>query len=673
MTWPEAVPAFVAAVVAVLVPGVVVAAPLRMGLIARAAVAGIAGIAATGIAGAVFGYADIPYAAWQPFAVAIPVGAAVWLVDRRRTRAAPAPELPRWRWILVTWAVSAVVIGVVAFGAVPSPDRVSQTYDNVFHMSAIASILDGGDASSLTLRTLIETDRSVGFYPAAWHSLVASVVQLSGTTPTAAVNATWLAVAAVVWLPGVSWLAQVLLRRFEPGSVALVALPLGAGFGSMPYALLSWGSLYPTFLATALLPAAVAIPVLTVRALAGSQGLRRWRVAALGAAAILCATAALTFSQPRVLASWALLLAPFVIARAAGLLRRAWRAGGSARKRAVGSLAAGAGVLVLAAVAGLAYAVTVLGLFERPLEERLGGPQAAATQSVATGVLQALGQAWPTGFAGTVAWPAIALALAVGVGIVAASRVTGARWIIASYAAVVVLFALAAGSDDVISKLVTAMWYKDRFRLASIAPVLGVTLATLGVLVSAGWVVARYRSRRLASALPLVITWVIALAAALTLATTGVTASIGSVFALPESRATSAVVSKAQIDFMGGLDKFVADDQRILGDPWDGSGWTQLYGGREPVFPHVNGQWDSARLTLAYELDLIASDPSVCDALDRLRVRYVIYNPHEFGGGDPSGNHFAAVHRAVGAGLFTAVASDGDSTLFRVDQCGPLV
>jgi hypothetical protein len=672
MSWLDAAPAALAAVVVILLPGAMVVASLRMGLVARAAVAGVAGVALTGLAGVLFAGVGLTYAAWQPFVLALVAGASVWAFDRRRTRVDAAPERSRWRWILLTWILTAVVVGVVAYAAVPSPDRVSQTYDNVFHMSAIAAILDGQDASSLTLRTLIETDRTVGFYPAAWHSLAVSVVQLSGATPTVAVNSTWFAVAVVIWVPGAAWLAQVLLRRYESGLVALVAMPLAAGFGAMPYALLSWGSLYPTFLATALLPAAAAIPVLAGRALAETRGLRRWRVAALGAVAILGTMAALTFSQPRVLASWVLLLAPPTVASGVRLARRALQAGGQARRRAVWSLAAGGAVLVLSAAAGFAYLIAVLGLFGRPLDERLGGPQAAASQSVLDGMRQALGQGWPTGVEGYAVWPAIFLALAVAGGVVAALRYRGVRWIVVSYTAVIILFALAAGSDDVVTKLATALWYKDRYRLASLAPVLGVTLAALGIFAIAGWIIARRRLSRGAVALPVTLAWVVALSAALALVATGTSASIGEVFRLPASHATSDVVSQAQIEFIAHLPQVVPDDQRVLGDPWDGSAWTQLFGDREPVFPHVNGQWDEARIALAYRLDEIGTEPAVCAALDDLRVRYVMYNPHEFGGGDPAGNHFAAVHRAVEAGLFTEVANDGDSTLYRIDQCGPI-
>jgi hypothetical protein len=110
----------------------------------------------------------------------------------------------------------------------------------------------------------------------------------------------------------------------------------------------------------------------------------------------------------------------------------------------------------------------------------------------------------------------------------------------------------------------------------------------------------------------------------------------------------------------------------VLGDPWDGSAWTLVFGTREPVFPHVNGQWDADRLTVAFHLDDIDTDPNVCAALDRLRVRFVVHDPHEFGGGDPSGNHFPGPHAAVEAGLFTLVDSAGSTRLYRIDQCGAL-
>ncbi|MEN2738041.1 DUF6541 family protein [Microbacterium sp. X-17] len=665
-TWIDAVPAILVGIVVLLIPGLIATAPLRLGLVARTAISAVVSVATIGAAGVLFGLARVPLAAWQPLVIAVVLGILAYVVRRR----APGLRLPRervrWWWILLTVLGSAALIAVVAFAAVPSPDRISQTYDNVFHLAAIAHIVDTGDASSLTLRTLIETGKTWSFYPAGWHTLVALTVQLTGTSIPIAVNAAWIAVCAAVWLPGVAWLAQILLRRFESGRVALVALPLGAAFGAMPYTLLVWGTLYPTFLATALLPAAIAVPVLTGTAFRSTR--HRVTALVLGAAGTLLAIAAIAFAQPRALATWALLLAPFVVGAFVRRFRRGWRRRGRARRRAVLALVLTAGAVVLVLVVGFVYAVTRLGLFDRPLDERLGGPQAQATQSVLAGLWQVVAQSWPIGGA-AVTLPAALLAVAVLVGLVAGARRRTLRWAVIAYVIAAVLFAAAAGSDDIVTKLATALWYKDRYRLSSALPVLGVTFATFGILVTARLL---RRTRRTPWILAGILSWAAAVTSALVLALTGVTSATASVFALPARAASSEVVSQAQIDFMRQLPTLVPAGQRILGDPWDGSGLTLLFGDREPVFPHVNGLWDADRALIALHLQDIDTDPAVCAALDRLRVRYVFYNPHEFGGGDPSGNHFAGVHTAVQDGLFTPVSTDGDSTLYRIDQCGPL-
>jgi len=667
----------VATLVAMLVlavPGLIAVAPLRAGLIPRFALGSVAAVASIGLSGVVFGGIGIRFQAWQPLVIALVLAAGAWLLAR--WSGARLPRTTGRRGFLVislTWLAAATAVSAVVLSGLPGFDHISQTYDNVFHLSAVASILQDGDASSLTLRTIIETDRTFAFYPSSWHSVVALVAQLTGTGIAVAANATWLAVVALVWLPGVAWLAQVCLHRYPSATVAAVALPLGAAFGWMPYGLLTWGTLYPTFLATALLPVCVAIPVATWIRLRNAHSPARVIVA--GAATLAVALLALASAQPRVLASWLVIIAIPAFGVAIASLMRLWRRGGRSRRRMLWLVATGVALgLVVAGVLFL-YLVTRLGLFDRPLEERLGGPQAQATQSVVAGLWQVLSVSTPTGVAGDITAPALLLGAVVIVGAVFAIRSRGLRWVVYAYALVGTLYALAAGSDDVVSKLLTAIWYKDRYRLSATLAVLGVVLATYGVLVLAGWL-----RRKATSPDPLTphsglsasLAWIVTVVSAATLSISGMAAAIATVFALPDGPPGAAVVSSAQIEFMASLDEYVPKGERVLGDPWDGSALTWVFGEREPVFPHVNGQWDADRQTLAWSLAAIDDEPRVCESLDRLRVRYVLYNPHEFGGGDPSGNHFPGPHEAVDAGLFTPVVSDGESTLYRIDQCGEL-
>ncbi|MDQ1127890.1 DUF6541 family protein [Microbacterium sp. SORGH_AS_0888] len=666
--WAGALPAILVALLVLWIPGLIVTASLRLGVIPRTALAGATSVTLIGVAGVLFGLLRLPFSIWQPLLLAVIGGAAVWLLRRRLGRMPVQRAGLHAGWLVLAWVAASVTIAVVAFAAVPSPERISQTYDNVFHLSAISHILQTGDASSLTLRTLIETTRSWSFYPSGWHSTVALTAQLSGVSVPVAVNATWIAACAALWLPGVAWLSQVLVRGFDRHLVALVALPLGVAFGAMPYGLLTWGTLYPTFFATALVPAALAAPLAIWLPRRRREGSGYSMLA--GVAATIVVLAAVGFGQPRVLVTWAVVLLPFAIAETVRAYRWARTAGGRSRVVAGRALVVGIVLLILAAAGAFAYLVFRLGLFERPLDDRLGGPQAKATQSVAAGLWQVVSQSWPLGLDGVVTFPAILLAAAVLVGVVIAARTRGMRWLLVAYAVFAVLFALAAGSDDVFSKLATALWYKDRYRLSSALPIVAVPLATLGIVTCVGWMV---RGRRVLTAVSAALTVLIAGTAAIGLAAGGVTSSVAFVFRMPDRGATSEVVSRAQIDFMRDVvAQTVPADQRLLGDPWDGSALSREYAGRQPVFPHVNGQWDPDRALIAWHLQDIGTDPAVCRALDALRVRYVLYHPHEFGGGDPSGNHFIGVHTAVKDGLFTEVATDGDSTLYRIDQCGPL-
>lgn len=672
MIWQTLVAALAATVI-LAVPGLVAVAPLRGGLLPRFALGSAAAVVSIGISGVIFGSLGIRFQAWQPLVVAVAMAAGTWLIGRRWARASLPSDHGARTITVLAWIAVVGVVAAVLLSGLPNFDRVSQTYDNVFHLSAVASILQDGNASSLTLRTIIETDRSWAYYPAAWHSVVALVVQLTGVEIAVAANATWLAVVAVVWLPGVVWLAQCCLHRYPSVLIALVALPLGAAFGWMPYGLLTWGTLYPTFLATALLPVAVAIPV------AGWVRLRNAhkpsRVVVSAGAALATALLAIAFSQPRVLASWGVIIAIPALGIAIGSIARLWKRGGRARRRMLWTVAAVVSISLVMVGVGLLYLIGRMGLFDRPLDDRLGGPQAQATQTVIAGLWQVISVSTQTGVAGAITWPALLLGAAVIVGSVAAVRMRDLGWVVYCYAVFGIFYALAAGSDDVFSKLITGIWYKDRYRLSSILPVLGVVLATLGILVAARWMRRKTGSAE-ATDSPVwpstLLAWFVTVISVVTLCVSGMSVAIATVFALADGPPGSAIVSKAQIDFISRLDEYVPAGQRVLGDPWDGSSTTWVFGDREPVFPHVNGQWDADRQTLAWSLADINSNPGVCEALNRLRVRHVLYNPHEFGGGDPSGNHFPGPHQAVEASLFTPVATDGDSTLYLIEQCGEL-
>lgn len=666
-SWWEAAPTFLLALISIGAIALVSTAGIRGSLLIRFALGGIGLLVSTGVAGVLAALLRMPFAWWQIMVIALLIGALTFAFPNT---SGPTGEQRRFTVIVATsWGVSAAAIAIAAFAGIASPSQFSQTYDNNFHLSAIAHILDTRNASSLQLRTLIETSKTFSYYPSGWHSLVAALVQLSGTQTTVAINAIWFAIVAVVWLPGIGWLTTVIFPTAPRLQTAVGGILLAAAFGSFPYALLSWGTLYPTFFATAVLPATLAAGLLVLRIPGRTRLLwSGWFV--LGCIAV-------AFAQPRALASAAILLALPVAWSVTQFARNQIHAGDAARRRFLRwSIVTVATLLLLAVIAGT-YLWFRFDLAHRPIGEHLNGPQALAKMTISEAVWSSLTQSWLIGEGASVTAPSFLLAIVVCIGFFVAARQPSQRWLAASFVLTNVLFIAAVGSDSVLSKLLTGIWYKDSYRLSSLIPIIAVPLAVVGIQTVSQWFSAQLNQNRAHIAgrntwlagVSLFLSFLTLASSVVVMRGSGMTAAIGNTFRLDEINDGSAIVDLKQIDFYGRIAEIVPANEMVLGDPWDGSALTLLFGDRTPVFPHVNGQWDTDRLVLAYQLTEIGSNAAVCQALRNLNVHYIVSNPHTFGGGDPSGNHFSAIRDAVNEGHFTPVLSDGSNTLYRISEC----
>ena len=703
------------ALAVVVVPGLIVLCPLRMRLLPRLAMAGPLSVGCIGVAGLVSGFTQGGFSFWMVLVVALAASAGMWGCQGRpafwRSPFSNPHNLRQllrgtWRhnWQSgASWLAASAFLGVITFCAVDSPARFPQTYDNIFHINGVLWILNTGDASPLDFRQLIEPDRA-SFYPAGWHSLAALVTQLTQLTTVAspndysvlvpaAMNATWLAVACAMWLPGVAWMTEVILaipadpsrRRIVP-----LALVLGASLPAMPYAMLSYGSLSPMFLAYATIPCLIALGVLIAR--------RRWPRFAPGARSNCASSAAtdggasengkptalpqwflaciflfglwaLVCAQPRALPSLALVIAPFVITIGVRAFRYFWRVGGHERKRAVVWVSCIAvACILMAAVSWLAIYI-LFDVANRPISDHLNGPQATASTDLLGAITQLLTQ-FPLLGASSGPLPVLGTSILLIVGTVAVLRRTVLRWIGISAIASILLYTLAAGSNSVLAKLATGLWYKDAYRLSSLVAIVAVPVCTWGF-VSLLRLGARLNRPRVQRALA-VVTPVALLGSSWAVLILSVPPAMANVFSttLGSKEQGTLLLDDQQIRFLSQIDEIVPEGELVLGDPWDGSALSWLYGERQPVFAHLNGYWDADRATVLSSLTEIDSDPAVCAALQRLNVHYVLYNPGAFLGGDPAGNVFGVIHEAVEAGIFTDVAAtDGTNVLYYVSQC----
>jgi hypothetical protein len=646
--WAATLPAVGLALAVLLVPG-----------LGAAYAAGLRGIPAWGLAPpisvSVVAVAAVVAAAvgvrWSlaPAAVtalAVAAAAGAW----GRARRLPAPDsgslvlLPA----AATAGAAALAAGAVVLG-VGRPDRFPQTFDAVFHLNAVARAVETGNASSLALGTLTSPERSSAFYPGAWHAITALVAS-AGVDVAAAANAVSLAIAAV-WPLGCLFLVRQALGRSLPA--LLVAPVVSVGLGAAPFLLLSYGTLWPNALATLLLPAALATGA-ALTGLASDDALGRGHAWA----ASLAVLPGLALAHPNAVVTTAVYAV--VLATGAQLARAAGRPARGGRRRLVRVAAGWAGCAALAAV-------VLWGIAVSPFFASTRGTDWPARQTVAQAAGEALllaPQRLPVSGA---------LALLGLVGLVAALRRPRLWWLVGCHAVAAALFVLAAGSDSELAQSLTGPWYNDAFRFAALLPVTGVPLAVLGFTVlgegvGSAWSRAGAPARPWAWSrrLPAMTAWGVGVAF-LVVVTQGVNLreNAGVVGTWYRSQA---LVSGPERELLDRLDAVVPAGSRIVGNPWNGSALAEAVGGRQVLFPHLNGAWGRDRVTVASSLADLSDDAAVCPAVRRLGADFVLSGPSTFWPGDRRQLQYAGL-QVQGRRGFEPVASGGRLTLYRITGC----
>lgn len=554
----------------------------------------------------------------------------------------------------VTWAtlaglaVSVVVLGRRLTSIFRSPDLVSQTADNVFHLNAVRYILDGGNGSSLTLREAGGTQAAL--YPGAWHDLVALVVQSTGASIPVSVAAVNLVIGAVLWPVSVIFLARTVFGNSK--IVDLSAAALACCFSAFPYLLVDWGVLYPNYYGMAVVPAFVALGVL----------LAKWRHlrAGLVAATALCflvSCVGLLLVHPNTVLTAGVVLVPLWVARLAASVRSSPGSGRSRWVPAVGLVA----VLVGAALIWVKlrpFVITHFGDSWPPYETPA----------------QALGEFFLTTHSGWIAGYATSLLFVVGLFVCARRRRW--RWLLVGAVLWAVLFVDVAGyPNSVVRSFLTGGWYSDFRRIAAGAALMALLVALAGVKAVAQRIGAGLR--RVEWVKPRLRTHVRLIATVAVLLAVGAQAQTGDIPQAARHAQSnynigpgSPIMSSDELALYEKLDTLVPPGAMIAGNPWDGSAWAYFVSGRRVLFPHVVTLWTPDRTLIAEKLNQAAGDPQVCAALQRLHVEYaltsdeLIYLPGNIANTEYPG--MAGLELSKG---FQLVAQVGQNRLFRITAC----
>ncbi|MGW9588134.1 DUF6541 family protein [Microbacterium sp. NPDC055455] len=548
------------------------------------------------------------------------------------------PDRSRWWVTAVAFAIPAAVITHLLVRSIGDPEYLSQRYDNFFHLNAVQYVIDTANASPLWIGSMTSPE-GLPFYPSGWHAVVSLIVMLTGASVVAATNAAVFAIAAAVWPLGALFLARTLLGRSRITTVS--AGVLSAAFPAFPYLPLHYGVLYPLFLGLSIVPAALAFAYLALRP---GRVPRRQDAVLL----VVLLVPGLGVAHPGALLALLALSVPIVLAFALGRLGRARRP--MIRAAWVGGI--------------LAYAVIgcVILIAVRPPASQIYWPVLGTLPAAIGEVVSASVYQYP-------AAPVVAVLSLVGV-YSAIRRPTYARWIVLSIALIGgVLYVIVAGStSETLRMWLTAPWYNNAPRLASVWAIGALPLAALGGAVLVRFLTARLpaRGRRLVGTGASVVVFGIVL----TLLSQGpamrqAAADIEFTYQL---RPGGPILSPDEYKLMRELDDYVPEDAVIAANPWTGASFAYGISGRAVLMPHLLMDETAAARVINTGLDTDGDSPEMCEALEETGVRFVL----DFGGGDfqEHDGDYSGLDHLERSDDVELVVSEGDARLYRVVSCG---
>ena len=594
-------------------PGLVFSLAVRIRGLASLLLAPVFSVAMASVLSLVL---PILHVSWTPasFGVgALVISAIAFGIKKALSRKWPEPAWQADRKpVVIASAVglvgAAALIALQMGTAFQTPENISQTFDNVFHLNAVRWAIDSGNASPLNLGAFT----GISAYPSAWHTMTSLVAIASGASIPVAVNVTNIAIGAIVWPLGCLYLVQRMAgQRVVSTVMALIFIPAFTGF---PLLMVDWGVLYPNLLSIALLPAAMG---LAFSALGVAKGHRpstpvAWLL-------VLVSVPAVAVSHPSTLMALVVFVLPAVLFLGFGRAVQLLPANTPERRRRFWTL-------VAVAVAGAVVLAIVWRTF-RP-------PAGAASWGAVESAPQAIGEILLGGAMGRPAAAVIALCMIAGIYKLLASR--RQVWVLGTFLVAGVLFFYAAGLDFSPRWFLTGVWYYDSYRLAALLPVAMIGPAVIGASflwdaahrrITASRVKASKPGPALAAARPgrRVAAYtagilVLVLATQMGVMTWAVERAHWAYSTTP----ASTLLTPDETALLNRLADEVEPGAVIAGLPSSGAALAYAFSGRDVLQPHI-------LTTHGADVDIINAGlksakefPWVCDSVRKLNVKYLL-------------------------------------------------
>lgn len=520
---------------------------------------------------------------------------------------------------------------------------VTQTYDGIFHLSAVRLVLERHDASAFVVGSLTARPGSRTFYPALWHQATSLVAMATGSDVVVATNALLVLVCVVLWPLSIVYLVR---STTAAGPAGIFAAGLFASVSAaFPIAPAAFGILLPFLLSMALVPVGLALVVQVLRWDGGAVG--RSGLTPLQALLVLPVVGtAIALAHPQGILALMVLAAPVVIwvvlVRSDRLLAHR---GGLRPVIATGALA-----VVLARV-GSAVWVHV-----RP-------GRASSTWLPIESVPQAIGTVTTLAPSGAGPWwPTAGLLIAAMLLVVLATR---SGWLVAAWAWAACLAVAALSMQDLDYRYVlTGPWYTDTHRVVALPLVVAVPALAVGTDVAVRLVARGARLPRTALAPVAAVASLVALLATCVLSPPAIAGSRD----LAGWWADGTLLSADERALLKRMPEEVADGAVVAVDPWDGGSLAYALTGTPVSMVFPVGYHAPDAVLLGERLHEIHADPAVCDAAARANVRYVL----DFGVGELWGmsGHFAGTDLVGDVGTAAHVLDrQGGALLLELEPC----
>lgn len=460
--WFEYAACFSICLVFLYLPGIVALLPLRLNLITLMAVSPLLGAVCYGVLPIAYGLYDIPCTTVSLLGPAMCAAILLCFVSLIATRHRPDKrqdiEIGDVAIVFSTLAVSVLLVVVFFTKNLDTAGSIFQAFDNGHHLNKIATFISTGNYSSIGFTEYATSLGSVpspylgteGFYPSAWHGLVAMCCSAVGVNVAIGVNAVNTALIAVVFPLGMSYFIFCIFRSRR---LALVASALVLAVNSSVWDFVSFGPLYPMLYAYALVPSCMGLFVVCFDyddsfRLMGKIG------------AIVLAGIAIGLAQPSGIFFMVIALAPYLVSRIYFIAKD------KVDDRVALFIASGVAVVVFL----LWFVCFCLPSFQSTVSFNWPKTESVFQAAIDVVFLSTTNHTIQLG---------VALLVAVGLNELWNSKVY--RWLVFSYGLACFGYFLSVSTEGFLKHLFGGFWYTDPHRLGANLAILATVVACFGI------------------------------------------------------------------------------------------------------------------------------------------------------------------------------------------------